>query len=176
MPAVDITVYYLEMRSPPRRIAVAPRSALAVVHAEKPTVGFYRFLYNSVGAAYSWHSRGNRPDEELAALIQHPLNEVHVLYVAGTPAGFAEIDRRTPGEVELIQFGLVPQFIGQGLGKWFLEWTIDKAWSYEPRRFWLHTCTLDHPAALPNYQKRGFTVYRQEEKQVTLQADRAITH
>jgi GNAT superfamily N-acetyltransferase len=83
-----------------------------------------------------------------------PLNEVHVLHVDGTPAGFAELDRRIEGEIELVQFGLMPEFIGQSLGRYFLQWTIDKAWSYGPRRFWLHTCTKDHPAALPNYQGR----------------------
>ena len=168
VPAVDVTVFYLEMLSPARSESLAPRGGLQVVLARKPTVRFYRFLYNSVGEDYNWHSRGNRPDAELAALIQDPLNEVHVLYVEGTPGGFAELDRRTPGEIELIQFGLMPEFIGQGLGKWFLGWTIERAWSYQPRRFWLHTCTLDHPAALSNYLKRGFTLYQQEQKQVTL--------
>lgn len=168
MADVDVTVYYLEMVEPPRRNLAEPRDGLAVVQAKTPTVSFYRFLYNTVGEAYHWHSRGSRPDAELAALIQHPLNEVHVLYVEGTPAGLAELDRRTPDEIELIQFGLLPEFIGQGLGKWFLAWAVQRAWSYKPRRFWLHTCTLDHPAALPNYVKAGFTVYREEVKQVTL--------
>lgn len=165
MPAVDLAVSYLEMLSPRKRAISAPREGLSVVRAKTPTVGFYRFLYHGVGAAYNWHSRASRLDNELAALIQHPLNEIHVLYADGTPAGFAELDRRVPGEIELIQFGLLPQFIGQGLGKWFLQWTIDQAWSYEPRRLWLHTCTLDHPAALPNYLGRGFTLFKQEVKQ-----------
>jgi GNAT superfamily N-acetyltransferase len=56
----------------------------------------------------------------------------------------------------------MPEFIGQGLGKRFLHWTIDKAFGYGAKRFWLHTCTLDHPAALPNYQKAGFTLFKQE--------------
>jgi hypothetical protein len=62
------------------------------------------------------------------------------------------------------QFGLIREFIGQGLGKYFLQWTIDKAWSYSPKRFWLHTCTKDHPAALPNYLKAGFAIYKEEVK------------
>jgi GNAT superfamily N-acetyltransferase len=62
------------------------------------------------------------------------------------------------------QFGLMPEFIGKGLGKYFLRWTVDKAWSYNPRRFWLHTCTKDHPAALPNYLKAGFAIYNEELK------------
>ena len=82
----------------------------------------------------------------------------------GAPAGFAELDRRTPSEIELVQFGLLPEFIGQGLGKYFLQRTIDKAWSYNPGHFWLHTCTKDHPAALPNYLKAGFVIYKEEVK------------
>lgn len=81
----------------------------------------------------------------------------------GSPAGFAELDRRRPGEVELVQFGLMGDFLGQGLGTWFLQWTIDRAWSYRPTRFWLHTCTLDHPAALSFYKKAGFAEYKREE-------------
>jgi len=88
------------------------------------------------------------------------------------PAGFAELDRRNKEDIELVQFGLMPEFIGRGLGWYFLQWIIDKAWSYQPRRFWLHTCTLDHPAALPNYQKAGFTIYKEE----TIQRDIPVTN
>ncbi|HVX10289.1 MAG TPA: GNAT family N-acetyltransferase [Pirellulales bacterium] len=172
MALVDVTVYYLEMlQKPPQQIVSAPRTSLTVVRAVQPTVGFYRFLYTTVGQDYNWRSRGRRSDAELGALIQDPLNELHVLYADGTPAGFAEFDRRVVGEIELIQFGLIPEFIGQGLGKWFLQWTIEQAWSYQPRRYWLHTCTLDHPSALNNYLRRGFTLYRQETKPQTVQPD-----
>jgi GNAT superfamily N-acetyltransferase len=103
-------------------------------------------------------------DAAFAAIIHDSRDEVHVLMVDGVPAGFAELDRRTEGDIELVQFGLMPEFIGQGLGRHFLQWTIDKVWSCHPRRFWLHTCTKDHPAALPNYLKAGFTVYKEEVK------------
>lgn len=163
MPLVDVTVYYLEMLAHARRTLAPPREGLSVLHAKAPTVAYYRFLYNAVGKDYHWFTRGSMADADLAALIQDPRDEVHVLHVDGVPAGFAELDRRQPGEIELVQFGLMPGHLGQGLGKWFLQWTIDQAWSYEPNRFWLHTCTLDHPAALPNYQKAGFVVYKQEQ-------------
>jgi GNAT superfamily N-acetyltransferase len=120
-----------------------------------------------VGGEYHWLSRARLSDPELAAVLANPLNEVQVVYADGTPAGFAELDRRVAGEIELVQFGLMPEFIGQGLGKWFLQWTVDRAWSYQPRRFWLHTCTLDHKAALPNYLKAGFSLYKTE----TIQRD-----
>lgn len=162
MEIVDVTVYYLEMLSPPRRSIPAPRDGLSVEHVPAPTVENYRNLYNAVGRDFHWLSRRKLSDEQLATVIQHPLNELHVLHVAGTPAGFAELDRRQPGEIELVQFGLTRAFIGQGLGKWFLQWTIDQAWSNQPRRFWLHTCTLDHPAALPNYLKAGFVLFKEK--------------
>ena len=110
-------------------------------------MAYYRFLYDAVGRDYYWHSRAKLSDAELAAVLQNPLNEVFVLHVEGSPAGFAELDRRNPTGIELVQFGLVGEFIGRGLGKWFLHWAIDRAWSYQPKRFWLHTCTLDHAAA-----------------------------
>jgi len=162
MPRADVTVYYLEMLAKPQRTVPAPRGGLMVMHAQRPTVAYYRFLYNTVGGNYHWYSRGKLPDADLAAVIQHPPNEVHVLHADGVPAGFAELDRRAADEIELVQFGLMPEFIGQGLGKYFLQWTIDRAWSYQPRRFWLHTCTLDHPRALPNYLEAGFAMYKQE--------------
>lgn len=163
MEIVDVTVYYLEMLSPSRRTVPAPCDGLSVLHVQVPTVGEYRDLYNAVGREFHWLSRRKLSDAELAAVIQHPLNELHVLHVAGVPAGFAELDRRQLGEIELVQFGLTREFIGQGLGKWFLQWTINQAWSYQPRRFWLHTCTLDHPAALPNYLKAGFELFKEEK-------------
>ena len=162
MEPVEVTVYYLEMLAHSNRFVPAPREGLTILHIPSPTVPYYRSLYNAVGKDFNWLSRRKMSDEALAAIIGDPRDELHVLHVDGTPAGFAELDRRQPQEIELVQFGLTPNFIGQGLGKWFLQWTIDKAWSYQPKRLWLHTCTLDHAAALPNYLKAGFVRFKQE--------------
>lgn len=159
---LDVTVFYLEMRTPSQRIVPAPRAGLSVRHVASPAVSFYRELYHAVGKDYHWFSRGKLSDEALSAVIGDPRDEMHVLYVGETPAGFAELDRRQPNEIELVQFGLTGPYIGQGLGKWFLQWMVDKAWSYRPERFWLHTCTLDHAAAVPNYLKAGFVEYKRE--------------
>ena len=159
---LHIKVSYLEMLSQARGEVVPPRDGLTVMRAHHPSVAFYRYLYDAVGREYHWLSRARLSDAELAALIQDRLDEIHVLYVDGSPAGFAELNRQVPDEIELVQFGLMGDFIGQGLGKYFLQWTIDTAWSYKPRRFWLHTCTLDHPRALPNYLKAGFQLYKEE--------------
>jgi GNAT superfamily N-acetyltransferase len=161
---MKVKTTFLQMFARPQRIVPPPRDGLAVVHARNPPVAYYRFLYDTVGREYDWTSRKKLSDTELAALLRDPRIEVHVLMLDGVPAGFAELDRRLEGEIELVQFGLLPHYIGLGLGRYFLNWTIDKAWSYGPRRFWLHTCTKDHPGALPNYLKAGFVVYKEEVK------------
>jgi GNAT superfamily N-acetyltransferase len=162
MGSVEFTVFYLEMLAPSHRPVLAPREGLTVAHVPSPSVPYYRSLYDAVGRDYHWLGRRKMSDEALAAIIGDPRDELHVLHVEGNPAGFAELDRSRPDEIELVQFGLMPEYIGQGLGRWFLRWTIDRAWGYGPRRFWLHTCTLDHHAALPNYLKAGFVLSRQE--------------
>jgi GNAT superfamily N-acetyltransferase len=133
-----------------------------VIHVQSPSVPYYRFLHNAVGEDYNWRSRRKLPDDELAAVLGDPGNELLVLHVDGSPVGFAEFDRRQPDDIELVQFGLMGDFIGQGLGTWFLQQTIDKAWSCQPKRLWLHSCTLDHPVAVPTYKNAGFVVFKQE--------------
>ena len=164
MDLVDVTIYYLEMLEPAHRELPPPRDDLHVEHVKSPSVSYYRSLYDAVGKEFHWLTRRKMPDETLAEILQDARDELHVLHIAGIAAGFAELDRRQPGEIELVQFGLTRDYIGQGLGKWFLQWTMDYAWSCKPNRFWLHTCTLDHPAALPNYLKGGFVLYRQESR------------
>jgi GNAT superfamily N-acetyltransferase len=161
---MSVTTTYLEMFAHNGRSIPEAPPGVAVVYARKPTVAWYRFLYDAVGKDWNWTSRKKLPDDELAQIIHDPLVELQVLFVEGVPAGFAELDRRVTGEIELKQFGLVPEFIGRGLGKYFLQWTIDKAFGHAPKRFWLHTCTHDHPIALSNYIKAGFAKYKEETK------------
>src|SRR5580698_7459643 len=100
---------YVQMFSHAKRTVPPPREGLTVVQAKNSTVAYYRFIYDAVGAPWNWRSRKRLSDAELA--------------------GFCEFDRRVAGEVEIVQFGLTPEFIGQGLGKYFLQWAIDKSWN-----------------------------------------------
>jgi GNAT superfamily N-acetyltransferase len=103
-------------------------------------------------------------DATLSAIIRDDRVEIYVLYVDGVPAGFAELDRREAEEIELAYFGLMPDFVGRGLGRFLLTWAIDTAWSHEPERLWVNTNSLDHPKALALYQRCGFRPYKQEPK------------
>ncbi len=167
---LEVTITYLEMRAPPAR-PPAPlprtRSKIALLRAERPTVGFYRYLYNAVGAPWRWYERNQLDDDALAAIVRDDRVEIYVLYCDGAPAGYAELDLRREGEIELAYFGLIPDYIGRGLGSYMLDWAVATAWSRRPRRVWVHTCTLDHPAALAVYQKAGFVPY--DQKTVTVE-------
>ena len=160
---IEVAVFHLEMRAPPNTPPPAAREGVQVLEVSQPAVSYYRYLYHSVGCDYHWESRGALPDTLLTESLQDPQHLLYVLHVYGSPAGFAELDLRNKDEVELVQFGLFPAYIGQGLGSWFLGWTIDKVWRNQPSRFWLHTCTLDHPVAVPNYLRHGFRQFAEEK-------------
>lgn len=141
---------------------VLPLLHCMVVRAHSPSVGFYKFLYGAVGKNWFWVNRLFMEETMLGSIISDPLVEIYVLYISGVLGGYVEFDRRIQGEVELAYFGLVPEFIGRGYGKYLLYWATKRAWSYDPTRVWLHTCELDHPAALSNYLKAGFVIYKEE--------------
>ena len=159
MKRIPTLTTYLEMRKPCMPQVKPPVHSVQVKRLESPTVEHYRFLYHSVGKDYNWVDRILMPDDELSRILEDDAIEIYVLKVGNETAGFAELDLREPGEVELGYFGLFPDFIGMGLGKYFLVWTLNQAWSHAPTRVWLHTCDLDHPAALNNYRRAGLTVY-----------------
>jgi GNAT superfamily N-acetyltransferase len=162
---LDVTVTQLEMSRPENPVPVrAPvmHHALTFQRLRDPTASFYRYLYETVGEPWLWYERRNTDDESLTAIIRDDNIAVLCLYYGGVPAGFAEVDARIIGSKPhdatlLAYFGLVPDFIGCGLGRFFLDATIHLAWDVFPAdRLIVRTCTLDHPAALPLYQKSGF--------------------
>ena len=159
MPVIKTKTTYLQVFSPPVIEIALPRDDLGISKVANPAIEFYRRLYHEVGSMYHWVDRLVMPDEELLAIIHHDLVDVLVLTAANEPLGYAELDRRHAGEIELAYFGLFPKATGQGLGKYLLNRAMRAAWAHSPRRVWVHTCDLDHPAALPNYLKAGFEVY-----------------
>lgn len=165
---IDVVVTHLEMTVPPTSATRKPPALkMAVLKVENMSTAYYRYLYAEVGRIWTWYERRAMSDTELAAHLQEKGVEVYVLHVGGHPAGYVEFDLRSlPEEVELRYFGLLPQFIGRGLGPWLLDWAVQEGWRHAPRRLYVNTCTLDHPRALALYQRAGFTPFRQETKTI----------
>ncbi len=159
-------VTYLETTTPPVATRPWPPGGFRIERLVRPSVRFYRYLYDAVGSDWLWVDRTDTPDAALAAELHDPRIEVHLLSEHGVPAGYGELDRRRDGEVKIEYFGLVPEAIGRGLGRWFLEQISARAWRGRPRRVWLHTCDLDHPRALANYEACGFRIYARSTEPV----------
>ncbi len=148
---------YLEMRRAARPERPALPGRLEGLSGDLPR---YRRLYAGIGEPWLWFSRAVLPDADLRAIIDHPDVQAACLVIGGRDMGLAELDFRQGGECELAFFGLVPEAYGRGLGRALMDEAIRRAFARPIRRLWLHTCTLDHPAALPFYLKAGFRPYR----------------
>jgi GNAT superfamily N-acetyltransferase len=152
-------VTYLEMHSPPDR--PVPSSPLLLRRLEHPDPADYRRLFRAIGSRWLWFSRLVMDDAELAAIIQHPHVELSAITdVAGNEVGLLELDFRTTGQCELAFIGLVPELAGQGHGRWLLAEALRLAWRDGVARVHVHTCSLDHPAALNAYRRAGFTAFK----------------
>jgi GNAT superfamily N-acetyltransferase len=166
---IPMTVTFLAMDSKPSALPPPlPRGKVAILRAASPPIHFYRYLYHSVGDAYYWVDRKKLSDEQLAEIIGHPQVELFVLYADGCPAGLAELDMRDAATGQLAYFGLMPEYVGRRLGYFFLYHACVNAWTHPISKLLVNTCTLDHPRALPLYQRMGFVPYSREERYVEL--------
>lgn len=177
MRQVEVTQWRLEQCDPGElRPARVPDEPVEVVRAEIASPEFSRYLYAAVGADWFWTDRLDWPYDRWLQWLRRPGSETWVAWVRGTPAGYVELDPQPGGVVEIICFGLLPAFIGRGIGGHLLTEGTARAWDLatrwpgrEPtRRVWLHTATLDGPAALTNYRKRGFQLFDTVTETLTL--------
>lgn len=160
---IEVKRTYLQMTSPenfaPSRID-DPR--VRIEQAENCPASFFRYLYSEVGRNYHWVDRLSWTDEEIRSYLKQPNITLWVMYWTGSPAGYFELNRCEDDSTEIAYFGLMQEFLGRGLGKHLLSETIERAWATGVSRIWLHTCTLDDRAAMPNYLKRGFKPFKDE--------------
>jgi GNAT superfamily N-acetyltransferase len=163
MATIPVTRTYLEMTSPgDLRPSAAPSPEPRVERIEDCPLSFFRYLYREVGRAFHWTDRLGWSDERVRDYLATPGVSIWLMSFRGAPAGYFELKECEDRSVEIAYFGLLPEAIGRGWGKYLLTRAVQAAWDTGTPRVWLHTCTLDHPAALPNYLKRGFRKFREE--------------
>jgi GNAT superfamily N-acetyltransferase len=164
---IEVTVTFLEMTAPPAHYPPLPMGRqIALLRTRNIPLHFYRYLQDRIGRKWQWVNVLRLSDEELAAKIHAPGRDIRVLYLDGAPAGFFDLKPEPGGPLELAYFGMMEQAMGQRLGRWFLGAAIEAAWSHNPTVVSVQTCTLDHPAALPLYQKLGFSPVGQTKETV----------
>lgn len=164
-----VTVTFFEMQEPQEFPVLLEETRFELL--SKPvSVNEYRKYYYGVGEKHFWLDRMVIPDEELSEKINAANVDIFLFYINNKVAGYIEFVKEEK-YVEILYFGLMPEFIGKGYGRYFLQWVIAKAWSYKPKWIQLNTCTLDHPNALGTYKKAGFKDVRTEIHQRRILVD-----
>lgn len=168
---VETVVTHLEMTEPPRMLPpqpVGPR--LALMKVDTIPLHFYRYLYATIGRDWLWVERLDLDDNALAQMVQREGIEISVLYANGAPAGYFELDLAGSNIIDLVYFGLMPEWTGRKIGPWFLGCAVMEGFSAGAERLTINTCTLDHPGALRLYQHIGFQPVRRETKNLPVPA------
>lgn len=162
-----VTTTYLEMHSVddlrPKRCD-DPR--FRIDEATTPQWQFNCFLYCAVGERWRWLEKRSWTEQQWREYVESGRLRTFAAYYDGSPAGYFELRRDDKDDVQIEYFGLLPEFVGRGFGGALLTGALEAAWAMQPSRVWVHTCTLDHPAALANYQARGMKSYRVETKEI----------
>ena len=122
-----------------------------------------KFFYKQIGKDYQWLDRLAWTDKNWIEYVSSPNLFTFVLKNNDDIAGFFELMyHKDKLETEIAYFGLLKEYIGKKLGGYMLSEAIKKSFSYNVKRVWVHTCSLDHKNALKNYLSRGMKIYNTE--------------
>lgn len=157
------TVTYLEMLDPAEHSARPLPAGVVLKRIDPPDWEINRRMYENVGRPWAWRDKLCWTDEDWRDYAVRDDLETWVASLGGVEIGYFELEVQPGGHVQIQYFGLLPEFTDQGLGGSLLSAAVERAWAVPgARRVWVHTCTLDHPAALPNYLRRGFRIFDQQ--------------
>jgi GNAT superfamily N-acetyltransferase len=156
-----VTTWYLEMTEAAQLRPARPVAGFDVQRIEPPDPELSSRMYGAVGGPWRWTDRLGWDLDRWRAHLGRDTVETWLGRLDGEPGGYAELVREGD-EVEVASFGLLPGLPGRGLGGALLTAVTCDAWERGARRVWLHTCSLDSPAALPSYERRGFRRYHEE--------------
>jgi GNAT superfamily N-acetyltransferase len=157
-----VTYVHMTARSRLRPAAAVPGLTIEPLVRDSPLV---IDLQARIGAPHGWGSAVRTAEGWERWFAKCPDRVFWRFSYEDEPAGLLSCDLHPGDEVEIDAFGLVPEFVGRGLGGYALTLAVQQAWDLAPgvTRVWLHTSSHDHPAALPNYLRRGFTAFKTEE-------------
>ncbi len=161
--STTVTITHLEMLAlTDLQAKAAPTADVHCARVPRPMPELNRFFYTAIGGDWFWWERLAWSYADWMKYLDRPESSTWIISKAGVPAGFFELEHQPNDTVELVYFGLLAAYTGQGLGAWALSEAIRRAWEGTTKRVWVHTCDLDHPAALANYIARGFRIFKTE--------------
>jgi ribosomal protein S18 acetylase RimI-like enzyme len=159
----QVTTYYLELLSEEAHTPSRTEAPdLEIRQTGIAAAELSRSLYRAVGRDWSWTDRLGWPLSKWWAHLERPEVEVWTASLDGVITGYFELERGSAESVEIAYFGVLPQFTGRGIGGCLLSNAVERGFNTGARRVWLHTCSLDSPRAIDNYQARGFNIFKEE--------------
>ncbi|QGX38964.1 GNAT family N-acetyltransferase [Permianibacter aggregans] len=165
----SVDVHYLQILSlatlKSKALPEKYQDRVQLIEAQRPQPELNRYLYAAVGGDWYWTDRLSWSYQQWLDAISGPNHRTFICYLDGTPAGYFELHKHPQADVEISYFGLLPDAYGLGLGGWLLTRCIQEAFDWGASKVWVHTCTLDHPAAMANYKARGMWHYHTEKEQ-----------
>ena len=147
----DVVTTYLELTDP---AGDPPRARIRRGRPRRPARRRASTAASTRRSArgYQWTDHRGHDD----AWWQARAERVETWVIPG--AGYYELDA-VGDDVEIAYFGLLPAFHGRGWGGALLEHALRRGFELGSR-VWVHTCSLDGPHALANYEARGLVAYR----------------
>jgi GNAT superfamily N-acetyltransferase len=152
-------VWYLELTDPKADETEKPE--LEAVRQQNIDPEDYLEKYRKIGGKWNWAERLLMERERLLSLLSDAKNEIYYCYFEKQFAGYFELDCHNKDAIELVYFGLAPEFIGKGLGRKMMQRVFSAAGRHQAPKLWLHTCSFDAPQALDFYLKNGFRIYKE---------------
>lgn len=165
MPRTKVTVTHLELTARDQLRPAEKVEGFSVRLVFPPVPGFNRRCYETIGRQWHWRDRLPWSDDDWARWLATPGVRTWEFLHQGRPGvGYAELATDLAGNTEIVYFGLMPEFVGRGMGGAALSEIVDIAWGLPSQRVWLHTCTFDSPMAILNYEARGFRRFKSSEE------------
>tara|TARA_B100001093_G_C26571862_1_gene903284 strand:+ start:219 stop:725 length:507 start_codon:yes stop_codon:yes gene_type:complete len=156
--------YFLEIKSFTKPIDLNLPENHKIILDNKKDFQLNKFFYKKIGIDHYWRDRLLWSDKEWLKYVDNKNLETHILKKDSNLVGYYEQEYHLgSNEVELINMGVLKEFRGLKLGSILLNHAIASASRKNPKRMWVHTCSLDHKHALQNYKTKGFEIFKEEE-------------
>jgi len=156
--------FFLEIKNFSNPVELNLPSYYQIILDSKKDFQLNKFFYKQIGIDHFWRDRLLWCDKEWLKYVTNKNLETHILKKSDDFVGFYEQEYHPENnEIELINMGILKNFRGRKLGSTLLNHAIATASRKNPKRMWVHTCSLDHKYALQNYKSKGFEIFKEEE-------------
>jgi GNAT superfamily N-acetyltransferase len=155
-------IYYLQQSNVEQINSKPLPSTIQIEEIKQHQASVSRQFYLEVGQHWQWNDKRQWSEQDWNNYTQSKTLRTFAAYQDEQFVGYFELEKHADESVEIAYFGLAKHFLGQGIGGGLLSRCLYSAWQWQASRVWVHTCDLDHPSALANYQARGMELYKTE--------------